>query len=734
MPSSNQSHVDAGGLIWFTIHFPLTLDLATLTNLIRPLAHRPQLGLLGRTPLVVIELRAYAGQPYWLLGMDLNLSTSLPDQLRAQVPRLVLTATSTPQRPTPFLVSDLRITGLSQPLRLDMAPSVSAGLHDVLRSLGNDESAVLQWVIGPAQRRHTEPPQALSLAHLLGLRGTPPTRSDQLQHWRRKTVEPLFAVHGRVGARTARLERTAAVVQMLAQAVSLASASYTEIRSSLASRRGGRTITSVPRSQRWSGILNAAELASLLGYPFDELSDQPPQAHPAPPSLLIPADQPHHTAAVRVLGRSLHPADEHQLVTMPVATALHHVHVTGVTGSGKSTQLASFVRADMRAGHGVLLIEPRGDLVDDVLKAVPATRRDDVVVIEPGLSGHVVGVNPLAGSPEEAERRADLVMHLFRQVFGSSIGPRSADVLLHALTALARSRDGSLADLPVLLTNATFRRQVLTEVTDPLVLAPFFAWYDNLSDAERAQAIAPVLNKTRAFLSRSALRHLLGQAAPRFTLDDLFTQRRIVLVNLNAGVLGAETASMTGALLLTQLWQAIQRRATVPLAERHPVMVVIDEIQDYLKLPVDIGELLAQARALGVSLTAAHQHLGQLSPTLKAAFFANARSRMAFHPSTDDTRDLAQVFGDGTTATDLERLGRFQAYCRLVLGNTMTKPFIVQSRPLGAASSNSAELRLASQQRYGVSGNELDAQLVSRWRGGTTRPDGPIGIGPRSAA
>ncbi len=340
-PSSNQPRDDAGGLIWFTVHLPPALDLASITSLIRPLAHRPQLGLLGRTPLVVLELRAHAGQPYWLLGVDPNLFASLPDQLRAQLPDLVLTATSAPLRPTPSLASDLRITGLSQPLRLDMASSVSAGLQDVLRGMGRDESAVVQWVIGPAQRRHPQPPTALSVPDLLGLRRTPPTWTDQRQHWRRKTVEPLFAVRGRVGARTSQLERTSAVVRMLAQAVSLASASYTEVRSSLASRHRGRTITRVPRSQRWSGILNAAELASLLGYPFDGLGDQPSQAAPAPPSLLVPVDQPRRTAAVRVLGRSLHPADEHQLVTMPVATALHHVHVTGVTGSGKSTQLAS---------------------------------------------------------------------------------------------------------------------------------------------------------------------------------------------------------------------------------------------------------------------------------------------------------------------------------------------------------------------------------------------------------
>jgi DNA helicase HerA-like ATPase len=431
-----------------------------------------------------------------------------------------------------------------------------------------------------------------------------------------------------------------------------------------------------------------------------------------------------------VLGTSLYPADIGQLVTLPVATCLHHLHVTGVTGSGKSTLLANFIRADMAAGHSVLVIEPRGDLVTDVLNGVPASRRDDVVLIEPGSAELVVGFNPLAGPLADAERRADDLLHLFHELY-SGVGPRSSDVLLHALTALARLSDGTLADLPVLLTNSRFRRQVLTGVTDPLVLAPFFAWYDGLSEGERAQVIAPVLNKTRAFLSRSAIRRLLGQATPRFQLDELFTEHRIVLVNLNAGLIGAETAQLIGALLVTQLWQAIQRRAGTSRSHRYPVMLVIDEVQNYLKLPVDVGDMLAQARGLGVSLTAAHQHLGQLTPSLRAAFQANARSKIVLRPSADDREPLAKALGGGVKAGDVEQLGAYEAYARVLVDGAMSQPFMVKTRPLPIAIGQVAELRALSQQRYGVDGRELDDLLQQRWQGSSDRPSGPIGVGRR---
>lgn len=722
-------------LTWFEVYPPRGLDLATATAFIRPLASRPKLGFTRRTPEVVFELRAEGGHVRWLLGVDERLAAHLPGQLRAQVPGVVLLRRTDPQRETPLLASNVRTSGVSQRLRLDMATSVTAGLLEVLHAVGKDESAVVQWVVGPTQGRWTRPHE-FNVARSLGFGHTAPAQPDDRQHWRQKTEEPLFAVRGRIGARTALPERASAIVRMLASGLALANASHTTIAATRPAVRHARQVDAV-LGGNWSGVLNAAELAALLGWPLDgvaHLMTVRALVAPAPPRLLLSPDRATRQPGSRLLGESLHPSDAGALVKMPVDTCLHHVHITGVTGSGKSTQLASFLRADMAAGHGVLLIEPRGDLVNDVLAGVPAFRRDDVVVIEPGRTDQVVGINPLAGPPAEAEQRADHLLHLFHELYGKSIGPRSSDVLLHTLIALARSSKGTLADVPVVLTNGQFRRRLLAEVTDPLVLAPFFSWYDGLSDAERTQVVAPVLNKTRAFLSRTAIRRLLGQATPRFQLDELFSSKRIVLVNLNSGIIGTETAAMIGALLMTQLWQAVQRQAAVPATKRHPVMVVVDEVQDYLKLPVDVGDMLAQARGLGVSLTFAHQHLGQLTPSLRAAFLANARSRMVFKPSVEDTKQLAEVLGGGLVADDLEQLGAFEACARLLTDHAMTEPFTVHTRPLGPALSKPAELRLASQSCYGMNGDDLDVELTKRWRGDSDTPEGPIGLSARRTA
>jgi hypothetical protein len=190
-------------------------------------------------------------------------------------------------------------------------------------------------------------------------------------------------------------------------------------------------------------------------------------------------------------------------------------------------------------------------------------------------------------------------------------------------------------------------------------------------------------------------------------------------------MLGAEASRLVGMLVLQSAWMAAQRRVALPAVNRFPVSVYLDEFQDYVGA-LDFGQVLAQCRGLGVGVTAAHQHLGQLSPQLQAAVTANARSRLTFRPSQDDARELAAVFGSPVTPDDLLGLGAFQACVRLLLDSAMTPPFGVKTLPLGAPTSDAAKLRHASRERYAVDGKALDEALVQRWHGGDSGPAAPV--------
>ncbi|MEQ3551775.1 type IV secretory system conjugative DNA transfer family protein [Pseudonocardia nematodicida] len=658
------------------------------------------------------------------MATDDWMAASMLAELRAQVPGLTLTRTTQPERPVMTSARELRFRGLAYPLRLDTAAAVASGLYQLAGRLTKQERAVVQWIIGPSNDRRVQPPEVLDPLTALGFK-EPLTPAGEAQLWKAKIAEPLFGVRGRIGVEVDDPARADTLLRGLQTGLWLAAGPHSPLTHSRQSARTARRLHLVAgRGRSWSSLVNAAELAVLLGWPVDgALPPNQALGLAAPPTgLLSDDDQPD----ARALGRALHPSAAGRSVTLPVNAALSHSHVIGPTGAGKSTLLTQLILADAAAGRSVLLVEPKGDLVRDVLARLPEDRHDDVVVIEPGEQSAVVGLNPLAGPAIEAERRADELLGLFRELFGSAIGPRSADVLLHALITAARLDGGTLIDVPALLTRADFRRRVLPGVSDPLVLAPFWAGFEAYSDTQRQTVIAPIQNKLRAITARSALRRMLGQPVPAFALDELFARPHIVLINLNKGLIGPETTRLLGALVLQQLWRTIQRRAATPAKDRAPVMVVVDEWQDFVAA-LDFADVLSTSRGLGVGWTLAHQHLGQLSSDLRAAVLANARNRVAFRPAQADQRDLAAVLGSGVGTAELDELAAYQAVARVQVGGALSDAFAVQTVPPPAPRFSPVRLSRASLARYGVAGADVDDQIQARWQPPKSTTDSPIG-------
>src|SRR5581483_6317860 len=186
------------------------------------------------------------------------------------------------------------------------------------------------------------------------------------------------------------------------------------------------------------------------------------------------------------------------------------------------------------------------------------------------------------------------------------------DILKSALLTLLRKPNATLAHIPLLLTDADFRRRVVTGLNDPIGLDHFWAWYEKLSDAQRGEAIGPVLNKLRDFLVRPRLRRLLCQ--PRSTVDlrRVIDSGQILLADLSVGRWGETTAGLIGSFLVAKLWQAALARAAIPEETRADFFLFIDEFQHFLGIAGPFADALAQARSLRLSLTIANQHLGQL--------------------------------------------------------------------------------------------------------------------------
>jgi hypothetical protein len=475
-------------------------------------------------------------------------------------------------------------------------------------------------------------------------------------------------------------------------------------------------VTAVRIPRRWGLALNLGELTALLAWPLGDL--------PLPPVLqrrsrLLPVP-----SAVPKRGRVL--ATEPTTgrpIAMTMVDSLTHLWAVGPTGTGKSTLLLNLITQDMAADRSLVVIEPKGDLIADVLARVPVARQADVVLLDPN-DPVPVGLNPLAPNAP-AELVADQLLTVFARLNTDSWGPRLNELLHTALLTLARKPGMSLAALPPLLTNDRFRRRIVGAFDDPLGVSPIWAAFELLSDEARARATAAVLNKVRVLTARPALRGVLGQVAPRFSLQDVFSSRRpILLANLAKGVLGPDSARLLGTLLLNQLWQTALGRQAIPPERRHPVSVVVDELQDYASLPGDLGDMLAQARGLGVLFSIANQHLDQLAPALRAGALVNARSRVVFQTAADDARQLARGHRE-VTPEDFTHLAAHEVYLRLSVGASVTPYMSGLTRPAPPVTSDPGTIRQGSRERYGVPRTETDAALQTLIDGpGADRPIG----------
>lgn len=266
-----------------------------------------------------------------------------------------------------------------------------------------------------------------------------------------------------------------------------------------------------------------------------------------------------------------------------------------------------------------------------------------------------------------------------------------------------------MAALPLLLTDSGFRRRILPKVSDPIGLEPFWSGFEAWSEQERAAAIAPVMNKLRPLLLRPEVRSIIAQSAPKFELRQVFSERKILLVNLAKGQLGPETSALLGSLVMTQLWQAILARARIAPERRHPTFVFVDEFQDYLHLPLDFADALSQARGLGVGFALAHQFLAQTPPVLRASLLSNAQSRIVFRVSGEDARALAS---GALAPEDLQGLGAFECYAQL-LAKGAVQPWL-SARTLPAPPSSpgrAAAARVSSAATYARPCEEIEGEL-----------------------
>ncbi len=398
-----------------------------------------------------------------------------------------------------------------------------------------------------------------------------------------------------------------------------------------------------------------------------------------------------------------------------------HLLVLGKSGTGKSSLLKNIVATDIRAGRGVVVIDPHGDLSEELLQLVPNWRRDHLVYFDPADEQFAVALNLLhARSPAERHRVVAGVVAAFKSVWADSFGPRLSYILTNGLAALTECSDVSLLALPRMLVDDHFRDRVVRQVRDPIT-RQFWTREWPLWDARfRSEAIAPVLNKVNALLGSPVMRAALGQVRAKWDARWLMDHRRIFIANLSKGRLGAENANLLGSMLVAQFSQAAMSRADVQESDRVDCTLVVDEFASVVS--DEFQQLLSEARKYRLATVLCGQMIDQASDDLQAALFGNVGSIVSFRVGESDATQLAREFANDFTPAHFTDLDNFEVCVKLSEQGRQRTPFRGRTFPPMAADEVDVVGTLnVTRQRYAVPRGIVDAK-IERWFGTAEAP------------
>jgi hypothetical protein len=392
----------------------------------------------------------------------------------------------------------------------------------------------------------------------------------------------------------------------------------------------------------------------------------------------------------------------------------HHIYVIGKTGSGKTTLLRNLIVQHIAAGHGVGLIDPHGDLAEELLDCIPPCRADDLVYFNPGDVEFPVGFNPLVNvPPDDRHLVASGIVGAFKSIWRDSWGPRLEYILYNAIAALLDSPNTSLLGVNRLLTDAVYRAKILRRVRDPLVHAFWADEYESYDARFRREAIAPIQNKLGQFLLNPVVRNILAQVRSKVSIPFMMDRKRIFIANLSKGRIGADKAALLGSLLTTQFQLAAMSRVNQPEHDRTDFFLCVDEFHNFTTDA--FATILAEARKYRLCLTLSHQYIDQAPVPIRQAVLGNVGTLISFRIGNTDAETLSKEFSETFPPANFVELDRYEVLVKLMENGANLEPFRARTlAPIEHSIGKREKLVARSREKYSASRANVEAKL-ERW-------------------
>ena len=393
-----------------------------------------------------------------------------------------------------------------------------------------------------------------------------------------------------------------------------------------------------------------------------------------------------------------------------------HMYFIGKTGMGKSTVLENMIVGDIRAGHGVAVVDPHGDLAEKIIEFIPEDRIKDVVYFNPADMDFPIAFNVLEQvEPHLRHLVASGLLGVFQKLWADSWGPRLEYILRNTILAILDFPGSTILGVVRMLSDKKYRKRVVANVKDPVVKAFWEKEFASYADKFASEAVSPIQNKVGQFLSSSLMRNIIGQVESAINIREIMDEGKILIMNLSKGRIGEDNSALLGAMMITKIQLAAMSRVDMPEKDRKDFYLYIDEFQNFST--DSFANILSEARKYHLNLILAHQYIEQLSEKVKPAVFGNVGTMVSFRVGSVDAEELSKEFAPVFNEEDLVNLPKYEMYLKLMIDGVASAPFSAKGLfPLTdeEKTNNKDKVIQYSREKYASSREDVEEKIL-RW-------------------
>ena len=409
-----------------------------------------------------------------------------------------------------------------------------------------------------------------------------------------------------------------------------------------------------------------------------------------------------------------------------------HMYLVGKTGMGKSTVMENMIIEDIRAGHGVGVIDPHGDLVEKILEFIPSNRINDIIYVNPADMDWPIAFNVLESVDEKHKHLvASGLMGVFKKIWPDVWSARMEYIMNNTILALLDYPGSTMMGIQRMLSDKEFRKKVVDKITDPVVKMFWVEEFAKYNERFASEAIAPIQNKVGQFLSSTMIRNIVGQVKSTIDMREIMDNGKVFLLNLSKGRIGEDNARLLGGMIITKLQISAMERVDIPMEDRRDFFLYVDEFQNFAT--ESFASILSEARKYRLDLILAHQYLEQLDEKVLPAVFGNVGTIVCFRIGAQDAEFMEKEFMPKFEQTDLVNITKFNMYVRLMIDGVASEPFSATGLPPlkdEEKTENLEKIIRSSRERY-AKPRAIVEDKIARWTGMTGPTEEEESVKPR---